>query len=103
MSQLNAPLIKVIRHGQVTLPAEFRLALDLKEGDYLAAEMQAAAIVLKPAVVVSRTEAITGLHKLLNRVQARNEDIPDETVERDVLQAIHAVRHLKKSNAPSRA
>lgn len=103
MSQLQAPLIKVIRHGQVTLPAEFRAALDLKEGDYLAAEMQAAAIVLKPAAVVSRGEAIAGLHKLLDRVQARNHDIPDAAVERDVTAAIQALRRLKRSHASSRA
>jgi AbrB family looped-hinge helix DNA binding protein len=93
------PLIKVIRHGQVTLPAEFREALALKEGDYLEAEIQEAAIVLRPAVVMSRDEAIHGLHDLMDRVQARNQAIPDAEVDRDVAQAIQAVRSVKKPHA----
>jgi AbrB family looped-hinge helix DNA binding protein len=97
------PLIKVIRHGQVTLPAEFREALALKEGDYLEAEIQEAAIVLRPTVVMGRDEAIRGLHELMDRVQARNEGLPDAEVERDVAQAIQAVRRVKKPHAPSRS
>ena len=33
------PLVKMTRNGQVTLPAEARKALRLKEGDYLEAEV----------------------------------------------------------------
>ncbi len=96
------PLVKVIRHGQVTLPAEFRATLDLKEGDYLEAEIHGDKIVLKPAVVMSRTEAITGLQQLMDRVQERNKGITDEEVERDVQVAIRAVRH-RKGHAQSRS
>ena len=28
-------IVKVIRHGQITFPAEFRKALNLREGSYL--------------------------------------------------------------------
>lgn len=86
------PLVKLIRHGQITLPAEFRRALDLKEGDYLEVEIEGDRIILKPKVVLDRTEAIERLHRLMDKIQARNEDFSEEEVERDVREAIRAVR-----------
>ncbi|MBI3460428.1 AbrB/MazE/SpoVT family DNA-binding domain-containing protein [Candidatus Acetothermia bacterium] len=89
------PLIKIIRHGQLTLPADFRKALDVKDGDYLEAELQEDCVVLKPAVILDRAEAIKRLHRLMDQVQAKNEHISDEEVERDVAAAIRAVRRTK--------
>lgn len=90
------PLVKLIRHGQITLPAEFRRALDLKEGDYLEVEIEGDRIILKPKVVLDRTEAIERLHRLMDKVQARNEDFSEEEVERDVQEAIRAVRDRRR-------
>lgn len=87
------PLVKIIRHGQITLPAEFRRALSLAEGDYLEAELEENRIVLKPKMVLDRTEAIKKLHHLMDKVQARNEEFSEEEVERDIQEAIEAVRH----------
>jgi AbrB family looped-hinge helix DNA binding protein len=89
---IEMPLVKVIRHGQITLPAEFRKALDLDEGDYLEAEIDQDRIVLKPKIILDRKEAIKKLHELMDRVQARNAEFSEEEVERDVLEAIQAVR-----------
>jgi AbrB family looped-hinge helix DNA binding protein len=90
------PLIKVIRHGQITLPAEFREVLELHEGDYLEAELEKGKIVLKPAVVMNRAEAKRRLQALLDKVQARNEGISEEEVERDIAEAIQEVRREKR-------
>lgn len=90
------PLIKVIRHGQITLPAEFRNALELREGDYLEAELEKGKIVLKPAVVMNRAEATRRLQALLDKIHARNESIPEEQVEREVAEAIKEVRREKR-------
>lgn len=90
------PLVKVIRHGQITLPAKFRQALSLKEGDYLEAQLRDDQIVLKPQVVLARAQAIKRLHRLMDKVQARNERFSDEEIERDVLEAIQAVRRRKR-------
>ena len=96
------PLIKLIRHGQVTLPTKFREALSLEEGDYLEAEMKGNAIVLKPKVVSHRDKAISELHELMNEVQARNEAYSAEEVEQEVLKVIQAVRRQKR-HAQSRS
>ena len=50
-------LVKVIRNGQITLPAEARKALRVKEGDYLEAEVVDGEVRLKPVAVIARQEA----------------------------------------------
>ena len=50
-------LVKVVRQGAITLPAEARKALRIKEGDYLEAEVVEGEIRLKPVAVVDRRAA----------------------------------------------
>jgi AbrB family looped-hinge helix DNA binding protein len=63
MSKANRPedkemaLVKLLRGGQLTLPAETRKALRLKEGDYLEAEVTEGGVLLKPVAVVDRRKA----------------------------------------------
>lgn len=85
-------LIKVIQHGQITLPAKLRDALHLQEGNYLEAELEGGRIVLKPKVVLDKTAAVDRLPELMDEVQARNTDVDDEELEGDVQAAVEAVR-----------
>ena len=48
------PVVRVIRHGQITLPKEFREALGVKEGDILEAEMKENQVVLKPKTLIDK-------------------------------------------------
>ena len=48
------PVVRVIRHGQITLPKEFRDALGVKEGDLLEAEMKENQMVLKPKILIDK-------------------------------------------------
>ncbi len=50
-------LVKLLRGGQMTLPAEARKALRLKEGDYLEAEIVGGTLKLRPVAVVDRQHA----------------------------------------------
>lgn len=50
-------LVKVVRQGAVTLPAEARKALRIKEGDYLEAEVVEGELRLRPVAVVDRRAA----------------------------------------------
>ena len=47
-------VIKVLRHGQITLPKELREALGVKEGDILEAEMKENQVVLKPKTLIDK-------------------------------------------------
>ncbi len=88
------PLVKIKDKYQVTLPAEVRRTLDLKVGDYLEVEAKDAAIVLKPKAMIDKgkKEAWEALRELLERVHSQVGDAAEEEVERDVLEAIKAVR-----------
>jgi AbrB family looped-hinge helix DNA binding protein len=96
------PLVKVIRHGQITLPADLREELDIKEGDYLEAELEGKTIVLRPNVLLDREDAIKALHKIMTEVQSQTKDIDPEVIEQEVAEAIREVREQRR-HAKSRA
>jgi AbrB family looped-hinge helix DNA binding protein len=53
-------LVRLLRGGQVTLPAELRQKLQVKEGDYLQAEVVENGMLLKPVAFVSRGAGLEG-------------------------------------------
>ena len=50
----SMPYVKIKTKGQVTIPAEFRRDLNLKEGDLLEVLVERGGVVLKPKTVVDR-------------------------------------------------
>lgn len=62
-------LVRMLRGGQVTLPAEARKALKLTEGDYLDLAVADGTVTLKPVTVVDRSEADRRLDAILSRVK----------------------------------
>jgi AbrB family looped-hinge helix DNA binding protein len=50
-------LVKMLRGGMLTLPAEIRRSLRLGDGDYLEAEVVDGKVELRPVAVVDRQEA----------------------------------------------
>src|ERR671926_1022130 len=50
-------LVKLLRGGLLTVPAEVRKELRLKDGDYLDVELTERGILLKPVAVIDRQEA----------------------------------------------
>jgi len=53
------PLVKVLRHGQVTLPKEFREILGINEGDLMEAELTGTKILFKPKAVVDKETTLS--------------------------------------------
>lgn len=54
VEQLEMALLRVRAAAQLTLPADVRKALNVKEGDYLEAEIVEGGVLLKPVDVVTR-------------------------------------------------
>ncbi len=50
-------LVKVTRNGQITIPAEVRGELGIKEGDYMEVTLKGGVIMISPAHVVDRSQA----------------------------------------------
>ena len=87
-------LVRMLRGGQVTLPAEARKALKLNEGDYLDLEIQDGALMLNPVTVIDRAQADRKLDKILSRVEytgPKPEPSEDEVMD-SVIEEIRAVR-----------
>ncbi len=86
------PVVRVKRKYQVTIPVEIRKRLGLAEGDYLEITEQENQIVLRPKAVVDKPdqEALKKIQVVLDRI--RKHDVPEDEVERDVLEAIRNVR-----------
>src|SRR3954447_6026046 len=87
-------LVRMIRGGQVTLPAEARRVLKLKEGDFLEAEVADGKVILKPITVVDRNQADRELEAILSRVKyVGPEPAPSEDEVADLVnQEIQAIR-----------
>ena len=60
-------LVRMLRGGQVTLPAEARKALRLHEGDYLDLVVSNGALTLKPVAVIDRAKAWDDLVAIVSR------------------------------------
>lgn len=97
-------LVKLLRAGQVTLPAKARKALQLKEGDYLEAEVVEGALMLKPVSAVDREAAWQRVLEALETVRyvgPKPEPSEDEVMDM-VLEEIHALRRENEEKGRSR-
>lgn len=64
-------LVRLLRGGQVTLPADVRQKLKLAQGDYLEAEVVENGVLLKPVSVVEREKAWDDLMEIINEPKWR--------------------------------
>src|SRR3954454_15294855 len=95
-------LVRMLRGGQVTLPAEARKALNLSEGDYLDLEVSAGAVNLKAVMVIDRAQADRQLDRILSRVRyVGPEPAPTEDEVMDA--AAEEVRIVRAKHAESRS
>lgn len=53
-------VVKVLRHGQITLPKTLREILDIKEGDILEIELEKSHLVLKTKILVDKEDIPRG-------------------------------------------
>jgi AbrB family looped-hinge helix DNA binding protein len=94
-------LVRMLRGGQVTLPAEARKALRLSEGDYLNLEVQNGTLTLKPVQVVDRAEADRQLDQILSRVTYTGPE--PEPSEDEVMDMVSdEIRAVRAKHAKSR-
>ncbi len=76
-------LMRIRNAAQLTLPAEVRKALNVKDGDYLEASVVSGGVLLKPVSVVERDRAWKNIVKATSKVtvanpRSRKNDLADE-------------------------
>jgi AbrB family looped-hinge helix DNA binding protein len=85
------PIVRILEHGQVTIPKKFREALELEKGDLAEAELEGKRIVITPKKLV-KEEALKKLISVMERVHEQNKGFSEEEVTEDVLKAITELR-----------
>lgn len=88
------PIVKIMQHGQITIPKKLREALGLKRGDLAEAEIEGARIVITPKSLVE-DKALQELKAVLKEVHAKNKGVSEEEVVRYATQAIAELREEK--------
>jgi AbrB family looped-hinge helix DNA binding protein len=58
------PLVKILRHGQITLPKEIRKILGVEEGDLLEVGLENARVFLQPKVLVDKETMLSEAGKI---------------------------------------
>lgn len=84
-------VVKIMQHGQVTIPKEIRNALGLKKGDLAEAELRGDEIVITPKKLV-KEKALQKLLAVMDRVHEANEGVSEEEIVRYATQAIVELR-----------
>ena len=85
------PVVRVLEHGQVTIPKQFREFLGLEKGDLAEAQLEGKRIVITPKKLV-KEEALKKLLAVMDRVHKLTEPFSEEEVIEDVIQAIASLR-----------
>jgi len=53
------PVVKILRHGQITLPKEIRKILGVEEGDLLEVGLENARVFLQPKILVDKQTVLS--------------------------------------------
>ena len=53
------PVVKILRHGQITLPKEIRKILGVEEGDLLELALENARVFLQPKILVDKQTVLS--------------------------------------------
>ena len=84
------PLVRVIRHGQITIPKKIRINLGIKEGDILEVDYDGTAMAIKPKNVIDRPNP-ENLVKMMQKIR-EGDNIDTENLGREVRKTIDVVK-----------
>ena len=88
-------LMRVRRAAQLTLPADVRQALNVKEGDYLEAHITKDGVLLTPVQVVERKRAWKSIEEIASRVRDLEPDPNEDPIaaEERIAEEVKDFRH----------
>lgn len=85
------PIVKVMQHGQITIPKKIREILSLEKGDLAEINLEGDKIVIVPKRLV-KDKVWRELLEVMDRVHEKNKGVSEEQVTRDVMKAIAELR-----------
>lgn len=98
------PLVKVIRHGQITLPKEVRVALGIEEGDLLEVKLTKNGMTVKPKIAVDKELAQEKLLGSIKKLQSKAKKVDQDELDAALQEATVAARQkeLRKTKVSTR-
>jgi bifunctional DNA-binding transcriptional regulator/antitoxin component of YhaV-PrlF toxin-antitoxin module len=93
-------IVKLLRNGQLTLPAKIVKALKLTEGALLQAEVCNGTVTLRP---LDRKAAKQRIRELLEKSWNATKKIPDEEWEQIVAEAVAAAKREERKELKKRS
>ena len=91
-------LVKQLRHGQITIPKEFREALGLEETDMLSISLVEGKLEIEPVRVEPKPKGspwAKELYKLYASAREGLKDTPEEEINEAIDEAVKEVRSRK--------
>jgi AbrB family looped-hinge helix DNA binding protein len=91
-------LVKPLRHGQITIPKEFRDALGLTEDDLLSVTLENGKLEIEPVRVRSKIGSpwLKEMYELFAPVREALKDVPEEEINKAIDDAVREVRARQK-------
>ena len=89
-------LLRILRAGQVTLPADLRKQFNLTENDYVEAQAIKEGILLKPMVVVEREKTWEKVMAATQKVKDKKPD-PKQTPQEQEEEIAQWVKDFRKN------
>jgi len=86
-------VVRILKHGQITIPKEFREALGLERGDLAEAELQDERVVITPKKLVKKHSKLVAL---LEEVHSQNEGVTEEEVVKYATEAVAELRRKRR-------
>lgn len=87
--------VRMLRNGQLTLPARIRQSLALEEGAFLGAEVRNNRIVLIPKRLVEKDMAKERIFEIAEKIWRNNKNVSEKEVGEEVSEAIKIARGQK--------
>lgn len=94
------PLVKVIRHGQITIPKEVRAVLGIAEGDLLEVKLAKGGMTIRPKVAVDKDLAQEKLLRSIKKLQSKVKDVDPAELDAAIEEAIVAARKEEPKKLP---
>jgi len=91
-------LVKQLRHGQITIPKEFREALGLEETDLLSISLSEGKLEVEPVRVAPKVKGspwAKELYELYAPVRESLKGVPEEEINEAIDEAVKEVRARK--------
>lgn len=86
------PLVKVNRHGQITIPKELRTILGIQEGDFVEIDFQGGNMILKPGSAVDKEPAGRRFFDAVDEIRAGMKNADSRQITREIEAAVAAAK-----------